>query len=364
MLQDLVAENRMLRNQLAQLLKRAQENQQILLRYQSFDLQFIAASGFQELIDTVFHHFAKAAELDAISLTLLDPDYEIRRILVDLHIPYSELPNLLFLQDETELKDLAPRLSQPILGAYSGPLHSMLFPEPLTMPASVAAVPLIRHERLIGCLALGSANATRFTSDMGTEFISHMASIVAICIENVINNEKLKHLGLTDPLTGINNRRYVERRLLEEIGRSRRQGYGLSCMYIDIDHFKQINDRIGHQAGDEVLRAVAGRIKAELRLSDALGRFGGEEFVALLIDAKLPEATLVAERIRQSIAEQPLTLADGHSLKVTVSIGVAALGMDAATGPLDTTAQTFVARADHALYAAKQNGRNRVVAAD
>ena len=110
--------------------------------------------------------------------------------------------------------------------------------------------------------------------------------------------------------------------------------------------------------------ASPGRIKAELRLSDALGRFGGEEFVALLIAAKLPEATLVAERIRQSIAEQPLTLADGHSLKVTVSIGVAALGMDAATGPLDTTAQTFVARADHALYAAKQNGRNRVVAAD
>ena len=363
MLQDLVAENRLLRSQLAQLFRQAQENQQILQRYQSFDLQFIAASGFQELIDTLFHRFAKAAELDAITLTLLDPDYEIRRILVDLHIPYNEMPNLLFLQDETELKELAPRLSQPILGVYSEQLHSMLFPESLTPPASVAAVPLIRHGRLIGCLALGSANAARFTEDMGTEFISHMASIVAICIENVINNEKLKHLGLTDPLTGINNRRYVERRLLEEIGRSRRQGYGLSCMYIDIDHFKQINDSIGHQAGDEVLRAVAGRIKAELRLSDALGRFGGEEFVALLIDAELPEATLVAERIRQSIAEQPLMLVDGHSLKVTVSIGVAALEMNAAADSLDNTAQTFVARADHALYAAKQNGRNKVVAA-
>lgn len=361
--QDLVAENRLLRSQLAQLLRQAQENQQILQRYQFFDLQFIAASGFQELIDAVLHRFAQAAELDAVTLVLLDPDYEIRRILVDLHIPYSELPNLLFLQNETELEELAPRLSRPLLGPYSAQLHGMLFPKPIAPPASVAAVPLTRHDHLIGCLALGSANAARFTEDMGTEFISHMASIVAICIENVINNEKLKHLGLTDPLTGINNRRYVERRLREEIGRSRRQGYGLSCMYIDIDHFKKINDRIGHQAGDEVLREVAGRIKAGLRLSDALGRFGGEEFVALLIDAELPEATMVAERVRQSVAEQPLTLVDGRSLEVTVSIGVAALGMESCAGSLESTAQTFVARADHALYAAKQNGRNRVVAA-
>lgn len=361
--QDLTAENRLLRSQLAQLLRQAQENQQILQRYQFFDLQFIAASGFQELIDTVLHRFAKEAELDAVTLVLLDPDYEIRRILVDLHIPYSELPNLLFLQHETELEELALRLCRPLLGPYSKQLHGMLFPEPIAQPASAAVVPLTRHDHLIGCLALGSTNATRFTEDMGIEFISHMASIVAICIENVINNEKLKHLGLTDPLTGINNRRYVERRLREEIGRSRRQGYGLSCMYIDIDHFKQINDRIGHQAGDEVLRAVAGRIKAGLRLSDALGRFGGEEFVALLIDAELPEATMVAERVRQSVAEQPLTLVDGRSLEVTVSIGVAALGTEPAADSLENTAQTFVARADHALYAAKQNGRNRVVAA-
>lgn len=361
--QDLVAENRLLRTQLAQLLRQAQENQQLLQRYQSFDLQFIAAPGFQELIDTVLHRFAEAVELDAVTLVLLDPDYEIRRILVDLHLPYSELPNLLFLQNETELEELASRLSRPLLGLYSKQLHGMLFPKPVAQPASVAVVPLTRHNRLIGCLALGSANAARFTEDMGTEFISHMASIVAICIENVINNEKLKHLGLTDPLTGINNRRYVERRLHEEIGRSRRQGYGLSCMYIDIDHFKQINDCIGHQAGDEVLCAVAGRIKAGLRLSDALGRFGGEEFVALLIDAELPEATLVAERIRQSVAEQPLTLVDGRSLEVTVSIGVAALETESETSSLESMAQTFVARADHALYAAKQNGRNRVVAA-
>jgi diguanylate cyclase (GGDEF)-like protein len=361
---DLAAENRLLRNQLAQLLRQAQENDEILRRYQSFDLQFISASTFQELIDTVFDRFARAADLDVVTLALLDPDYEIRRMLVDLNIRFSELPNLLFLQDESELGELADRLSAPELGPYAEQTDGVLFPEPLAAPVSVAIAPLLRHERLIGCLNLGSSDATRFTPEMATDFISHMASIVAICFENVINNERLKHIGLTDPLTGVNNRRYIERRLREEIGRSRRQGYGLSCMYVDIDHFKQINDRIGHQAGDEVLREVAGRIKAELRLSDALGRFGGEEFVVLLIDTELPEASIVAERIRQGVAEPAVVLSDGTSLNVTVSIGVAALGMEAAGESVDGAAQGFVARADHALYAAKQNGRNRVVAAD
>lgn len=364
MMHELAKENRRLRDQLAQLLAQAQRNQQILQRHQVFDLQFIAAGSFRELIDTIFHSFAKSAALDIVTLALLDPDYDIRRILVDLDIKLAELPHLLFLQDEAELRELAHCLSAPVLGSYVEQLHGPMFPEPIAPPASVAVMPLIRHGRLIGCLSLGSMDAARFAPNLGTDFIEHLASIVAICLENVINTERLKHIGLTDPLTGVNNRRYVERRLLEEIGRSRRQGYALSCMYIDIDHFKRINDRIGHQAGDEVLRGVAGRIKAELRMSDALGRFGGEEFVVLLIDTEQADALHVAERIRLSIAEQPMALLNGEKLDVTVSAGVATLAQSSHQETIETTVQQFVARADQALYQAKESGRNRVVAAD
>jgi len=356
----LAEENRRLRAQLAQLLEQAQRNQQILRRYQDFDLQFIGAGSFRELIDTLFHAFADSAGLDIVTMALLDPAYDIRRILVELRIKLSELPRLLFLQDETEFGELRERLGKPVLGRYSEQLHGQMFPEPLPAPASVALLPLIRQQRLIGCLSLGSADASRFAPGMGTDFIEHMAAIIALCLENVISSERLKHIGLTDPLTGINNRRYVERRLLEEIGRTRRHGYGLSCMYIDIDHFKQINDRVGHQGGDEVLRSVAECIKAELRLSDALGRFGGEEFVVLLIDAEPADAAGVAERIRQGIAEQPLTLSSGTRLGVTVSIGIASLRPDQHGETVEATARDFVARADRALYRAKENGRNRV----
>jgi diguanylate cyclase (GGDEF)-like protein len=239
-----------------------------------------------------------------------------------------------------------------------------MFPEPLPAPASVALLPLMRQRRMIGCLNLGSNEPGRFGAGMATDFIGHMASIVALCLENVISSERLKHIGLTDPLTGIHNRRYVERRLLEEIGRSRRHRLGLSCMYIDVDHFKQINDRVGHQSGDEVLRGVAERIKAELRLSDALGRFGGEEFVVLLGDADAADALNVAERIRQSIAEQPLPLNNGEALDVTVSVGIASLRPADHAETVEATARDFLTRADRALYRAKEGGRNRVMTDD
>lgn len=362
MLHKLVAENNQLREQLTQLLAQAHQNQQILQRHQALDLQLISADTFQSLIHTIFHTFPDATGLDLVTLVLFDPDYEIRRILVDLNINFNELPQLIFMQEYSELGDLHEKLSRSVLGPYAEELHGAAFPEPLHPPSSVAVVPLQRHGKLNGCLCLGSHDSARFAAHMGTDFLEHMASIVAICLENVINNERLKHIGLTDPLTGVNNRRYVERRLYEEIGRNRRQQNPLSCMYIDIDHFKQINDRIGHQAGDEVLCGVAGRIKAELRLSDALARFGGEEFVVLLIDADLDDAISVAERIRLSIAEQPLVLGSGERLDVTVSIGVASLAHPGRNEPIERTAQAFVARADQALYQAKAGGRNRVVA--
>jgi len=358
---DLARENRQLREQLALLIANAQKNQEILQRHQHLDLQLISADTFQALSETLFTTFPRTAGLDVVTLCLLDAQYDIRRILVQLEMNLSEMPQLLFMQDETEFRELAGQLSKPVLGQYTEERFGMLYPEPLTPPASAAVVPLLRHTRLIGTLNLGSNDPARFQPNMSTDFIEHMASIVAICVENVINNERLKHIGLTDPLTGVNNRRYIERRLLEEIGRSRRQGTPLSCMYMDIDHFKQINDRIGHQAGDEVLRGVAGRVKAELRLSDSLGRFGGEEFVVLLTDTEPEDAVNVAERIRMSIAEQPLVLSSGQKLDVTISVGVAALPQEESHSAVEASARQLVARADHALYDAKARGRNRVV---
>ncbi len=132
-------------------------------------------------------------------------------------------------------------------------------------------------------------------------------------------------------------------------------------MYIDIDHFKHVNDSYGHLSGDDVLREVARRIKGELRQSDALGRFGGEEFVVLLVDADNDSAQIVGERIRASMENAPFVLSTGLELPVTVSIGNATLQGGDEMETIENLAMQLLAQADHALYEAKQSGRNRVI---
>ena len=359
---SLEAENQALRARLAFLLEQVERNHAIMGRHQAFDLELVGASTFPELISTIFRTLPAISELDDVTLSLVDEGDDILVVMEKLGVDFSAFPQMLFVQQAAEL-GFAPLGPAPLLGEFDAAVHAARFPGADASLRSVALVPLLRNKRLIGSLNLASNDALRFTPALGTDFIQHMASIIAICLENVISNEMLKYIGLTDALTGVYNRRYIDRRLLEEIARARRQHYCISCMYIDIDHFKLVNDTHGHQGGDEVLREVAVRIRHELRRSDALGRFGGEEFVVLLIDANLDSATFVAERIRASIAGTPFDLPSTAQTRVSVSIGVASLPAHASELPIETVAQQLVAHADQALYQAKANGRNQVVSA-
>jgi two-component system cell cycle response regulator len=164
-------------------------------------------------------------------------------------------------------------------------------------------------------------------------------------------------LALTDPLTGLYNRRYMETHVGTLVERSAARGKPLSVLILDIDYFKSINDNFGHDTGDEVLREFAERLRASIRGIDLACRFGGEEFVVVMPDTDLGVATLVAERIRRRIAGEPFPIERGaRAIEVTISIGIAAR-----MGPQDNAPQ-MLKRADEALYRAKRDGRNRVVA--
>ncbi len=360
---ELAAENQSLRARLAYLIEQAERNHSIMMRHQAFDLEIVGAASFPELIGTIFRSLPVISDLDAVTLTLVDEDDDIRTVMEKLGVDFGDFPDLVFVPGVEGLAfDCeAGQPPKPLLGMFDPLRHGRQFPQPGLRLQSVGVVPLLRNKRLIGSLNLGSADPTRFSPSLGTDFVEHMASIIAICLENVISNEMLKYLGLTDALTGVFNRRYVDRRLLEEISRARRQAYPVSFMYIDIDHFKRVNDTVGHGGGDEVLREVACRIKAELRLSDALARFGGEEFVVLLIDADLESAAYVAERIRAGIAASMIELSHGVRVSITASAGVASLDQVPAEAKPEEQAAQLIAHADEALYQAKEGGRNRVV---
>ena len=171
------------------------------------------------------------------------------------------------------------------------------------------------------------------------------------------NYERSFEMALTDGLTGLYNRRYLEAHLgglIERISGGRRH---LSVIMFDIDHFKKINDTYGHAAGDEVLQELCARIMKGVRSFDTVARYGGEEFVVVMPETDINVAMTVAERLRQGVADQPFTaITTDKKLDVTISIGVAEV--DVAGG--DTTV-SLIHRADEALYAAKSAGRNRVM---
>jgi diguanylate cyclase (GGDEF)-like protein len=166
--------------------------------------------------------------------------------------------------------------------------------------------------------------------------------------------------GLTDPLTELHNRRYLDRRLEEELSRASRYRQPLSCLFIDADHFKRINDNYGHPAGDHVLKELAKRIRSQLRASDVATRYGGEEFAILLPQTNLSEALLLAERIRIEVNSQPVYLDQGESLQLSVSIGVSETLPMLGKSHHKELGSHLLACADQALYIAKSKGRNRI----
>lgn len=168
------------------------------------------------------------------------------------------------------------------------------------------------------------------------------------------NYEHSLTLALIDPLTGLHNRRFLNAHLGTVLQQMQEQGKPVSLVVADVDHFKAVNDTYGHDAGDEVLRAVAQRILANIRSFDMAARLGGEEFVVVMPDTPPEDAMAAAERLRAKIAELPLAVVGGRAICVTASLGVAASirGDESAA---------LLKRADQALYAAKRDGRNRVV---
>jgi diguanylate cyclase (GGDEF)-like protein len=166
--------------------------------------------------------------------------------------------------------------------------------------------------------------------------------------------KKLERLANTDSLTGVWNRRYLLNLAEQETERCRRYNRPLSVLIIDIDHFKNVNDTYGHAVGDEVLMMMTETAMNYLRNVDVLGRFGGEEFVALLPETDSKSALITAERIRENI-EQITIAVDGKLVSITVSIGVSSYQKG------DANIDALMKRADKALYKAKNQGRNRVI---
>ena len=212
---------------------------------------------------------------------------------------------------------------------------------------SLACVPLQYRDARIGVLTITSPRWGAFSQD-DVELLGFIATTMAMDIDNA----RLRRLSVTDPLTEAYNREFLQQRLPPAVEHAERRGDPLAVAMIDIDHFKEVNDRFGHAIGDRVLAEVAGRLRAAIRGSDLLVRYGGEEFLVLLPGSDAIQAAEIAERMRLKMESDPIQ-SERASVPVRISVGVA----EHRRG--DSAAQ-LVRRADTALYAAKGRGRNRV----
>jgi len=185
----------------------------------------------------------------------------------------------------------------------------------------------------------------------------HLEGIILDISDRKVLETELEQMATRDPLTGLLNRREMSRVLDEELQRARRYQRPMAVLWVDFDHFKDVNDTYGHAAGDSVLRAISRLLLGSVRSVDSIGRFGGEEFVIVLPEMDLEEAQETAERLRRKVAEEPQPLGNGEEVPLTISVGVAVYPDHG------QTASTLCAAADKAMYLAKDRGRNCVAMA-
>ena len=215
------------------------------------------------------------------------------------------------------------------------------------------AIPLYSEERITGVIALYREEEREFTRE-DYETVLFLAEQGGVAIENVLLHDEARRLSITDGLTGVWNRRYLQMQFRQVLATSMRFGRPFSVLMLDLDRFKDVNDTYGHQRGDAILIEFAHRVSGILREVDTFARYGGEEFICLLSETDVTGAVTTAEKIHDVIRSEPFAGVGEEPIRITTSIGIASYPEHA------DTYQGLVEAADRALYQAKQEGRDRV----
>ena len=312
--------------------------------------------------------------IDRDRLTLPDilPRYELykrdetahglTRRLSSFHLPLSGLEAIAAIDQRLWIETQAPLvrvLARCLLTRSPFATNAMTLVHEIDGPGGevlefrdVAIVPLSVTDHLIGAILADNIYNSQPVDSEDLRRLHALGNLAALSIDRARLHAKTVRMAEVDGLTGVYNRRHYERELRRALETARRTGQQLSIAVFDLDHFKGYNDRYGHLVGDELLKDVGRLLRANVRQSDMVARYGGEEFVLLLADTGHEAAMQVAEKLRQIVRCD--ALADGLVRGLTLSAGVA-------TVRGEESAEELFARADHALYAAKDQGRDRVV---
>src|SRR5213595_1456106 len=325
---------------------------------------------------TIFHDVAKALtsslDLDSILQTIMEKMAEYFRPDTWSLLMVDEEKNELYFAiavgtaAET-LKNVRLKVGEGIAGWVAKHGERLIVPDVYTDPRfakridemtkletrSMICVPLRSKLRVLGVIQLVNVNMEQFQNPE-LFFLQSLCDYAAIAIENARWVEKIQELTITDDCTGLYNARHLYKTLETEVYRSSRFGYEFSVLFIDLDHFKQVNDTHGHLIGSKLLAEIGYLIKAQLRLIDYAFRYGGDEFVILLPQTGKDPALVVARRLRDTLRTSTFCQEEGLNLNVRASMGVATFPHDAKT-PHD-----IIRQADEMMYLVKNTSRDNI----
>src|SRR3989440_924121 len=339
------------------------------------------ATGTERKVQEVniFHDVAKALtsslDLDSILQTIMDKMAEYFRpenwslLMVDGE--KNELYFAIAVGTAAEtLKNVRLKVGEGIAGWVAKHGERLIVPDVYTDPRfakridemtkwetrSIICVPLRSKLRVLGVIQLVNVHLDHFTNQE-TFFLQSLCDYAAIAIENARAVEKIQELTITDDCTGLYNARHLYKTLEAEVYRSARFGYEFSVIFMDLDHFKLVNDTYGHLVGSKLLQEIGFKVKSQLRLIDYAFRYGGDEFVILLPQTEKNSALVVAKRLQEMMRKTQFLTDEGLNLNVRCSMGLATYPEDA------KSSHEIIRQADEMMYMVKNSTRDNIAVA-
>jgi diguanylate cyclase (GGDEF)-like protein len=332
-------------------------NERILQRLQKYELMLLDSSTLAALLDVLLLATPRLFGLGGVSLCLHDPEGYIRELMpegiqygdgfqlvrdsFDMQQRYGATP-------EVEVIDIDdPRAEEVIAGDGSA--------------QSVVLLPLVREGLLVGSFHWLTTDVKPFNTSVEMDYISHLADIIAICVENCVNAERLAKLSLVDPLTRLGNRRAFEMELRKEVSRAQRNKKGLTILMLEVDQYQEVADNYGYLAADFMIKTIATHIYRPLRRTDMLARYDSAGFALLLPTCTESKGQEIAERIRSDTEFMEIDDGRGANLFASLSIGLTswnpqnypAVNMEQLARQMETSCR-------QGLQRARSGGGNRV----
>jgi len=342
-MQQLADENHELKQYVADVMKRLRENERLFSRMFELESKVLSATDPEDLCFTLLRGLRTGFSLDMVRFW-----FDRSSFMGNCQLEGLSERDLVWLE-KGEIANMGLLGKHVCLISLSQDKGFAWLEKQDEHLASMALLVLGNPEKPFGILGMGSVEAERFSPDQSVDFLQHLAQVVGLSLENAIARERLARISITDSLTGSHNRRFLQPHSHQPLSQWFGKGSQVACLYFDVDGFKAVNDRLGHEAGDDLLTAIASTAQQFVREKDPLIRMGGDEFVLLLPGCSEAKASEIAGRIVQGCGE--LSVQDE---KASISMGIAYSAEDR-----DMPVKQLIGSADQAMYVAKALGGSR-----